>query len=82
MDPRDARAQTQYRGPATDINSITTPYRDSDPIGADFAVNHGGGLGTAASDMNVLRKAGDVLQARRGDPIWVAADSKLRPVIP
>ncbi len=69
-----AAGTTNYRGPSADINNVTTPYGDGDPIGADVDGNHGPGEGG-----NVLRKSSDVMVVSSTDPLWTSAGSKTMP---
>ncbi len=69
-----AASTTNYRGPSTDINGVTTPYQDGDPVGADLDTNHGTGEGG-----NVLRKSSDVMNVPAADAIWIAASTKTAP---
>jgi type II secretory pathway pseudopilin PulG len=62
--------QTDYRGPASNVN----PGTADDPIGADKIGNHGEGYGG-----NVLRKAGDVQELDRDDPLWGLCRTRLSP---
>jgi general secretion pathway protein G len=58
-----------YRGPVEDVNT----YMDGDPVGADVDGNHGEGKGG-----NVIRKSGDCMPYAATDPMWKAAETRLK----
>jgi len=55
-----------YHGPALDINNVTTPFGDGDPVGMCDDECHGGFV-------VILRKSSDVMMVGKNDPLYQAA---------